>query len=43
MTECLVQEREGAPDQPIVMNPMRHNLPARIRNAADLAAMTLEG
>lgn len=38
-----VQEREGAPDSPVIMNPMRHNLPAHIRNAEDLAAMSLDG
>ena len=32
---CM-QEREGAPDQPVIMNPMRHNIPAHIRNAGVL-------
>lgn len=34
-----VQDREGAPDEPIIMNPLRHNLPAHIRNAEDLKSL----
>lgn len=36
------QERQGAPDEPVIMNPMRHNIPAHIRNAADLANLSLD-
>lgn len=32
----LFQEREAAPDDPVIMNPFRHNIPATIRNAGDL-------
>ena len=35
----LLQEREGAPDSPVIMNPLRHNIPAHIRNAEDLKAL----
>jgi hypothetical protein len=35
----FLQEREGAPDEPIIMNPLRHNIPAHIRNAEDLKAL----
>ncbi|KAL0054975.1 hypothetical protein WJX82_005335 [Trebouxia sp. C0006] len=32
----LNMEREAAPDDPVIMNPFRHNIPATIRNAGDL-------
>ncbi len=32
----LSQEREAAPDDPVIMNPFRHNIPATIKNAGDL-------
>ena len=35
----ILQEREGAPDSPVIMNPLRHNIPAHIRNAEDLKAL----
>ncbi|CAK0785463.1 hypothetical protein CVIRNUC_008672 [Coccomyxa viridis] len=35
----LNMEREGAPDSPVIMNPLRHNIPAHIRNAEDLKAL----
>lgn len=39
MSASVLQEREGAPDSPVIMNPMRHNIPAHIRNAEDLKAL----
>ena len=36
---CLPQEREGCPDSPVIMNPLRHNIPAHIRNGEDLKAL----
>ncbi|BDA46804.1 hypothetical protein COCOBI_09-2570 [Coccomyxa sp. Obi] len=32
----LNMNREGAPDEPILLNPLRHDIPAHIRNAEDL-------
>lgn len=29
-------EREAAPDDPVILNPFRHNIPATVRNAANL-------
>ncbi len=39
VVRCSVreQEREGAPDEPILMNPFRRGLPASVRNAEQLA------
>ena len=45
MNECsrldcqghLSQEREGAPDEPVLLNPFRRGLPATVRNAEQLA------
>lgn len=36
---ALLQDREGCPDSPVIMNPLRHNIPAHIRNAEDLKAL----
>ncbi|KAK9828440.1 hypothetical protein WJX81_008685 [Elliptochloris bilobata] len=33
----LNMEREGAPDEPVLMNPFRRGLPATVRNAEQLA------
>ncbi|CAL5224290.1 g6956 [Coccomyxa viridis] len=35
----LNMDREGCPDSPVIMNPLRHNIPAHIRNAEDLKAL----
>ena len=35
----LSMEREAAPDQPVVLNPHRHNIPASVRSAADLPSL----
>lgn len=32
----MSMEREAAPDDPVIMNPFRHNMPATVRNVADL-------
>ena len=32
----LNMEREAAPDEPVLLNPFRHNIPATVRNVADL-------
>ncbi|KAL3149149.1 hypothetical protein ABBQ32_001984 [Trebouxia sp. C0010 RCD-2024] len=32
-------EREAAPDDPVIMNPFRHNMPATIRNVGDLPSL----
>lgn len=32
----LPQEREASPDDPVIMNPFRHNIPATIKNVGDL-------
>ncbi len=29
-------EREAAPDDPVILNPFRHNIPATVKNVADL-------
>ena len=29
-------EREAAPDDPVILNPFRHNIPATVKNAANL-------
>lgn len=33
-------EREASPDDPVIMNPFRHNIPATVRNAADLTDLS---
>ncbi|DBB11973.1 hypothetical protein WJX82_005794 [Trebouxia sp. C0006] len=30
-------EREAAPDDPVILNPFRHNIPATVKNAANLS------
>ncbi|KAK9838891.1 hypothetical protein WJX74_005359 [Apatococcus lobatus] len=32
----MSMEREADPDNPVFMNPFRHNIPATIRNASEL-------
>ncbi len=32
----LNMEREAAPDDPVIVNPFRHNIPATVKNAANL-------
>ncbi|DBA94202.1 hypothetical protein WJX77_012091 [Trebouxia sp. C0004] len=29
-------EREAAPDDPVILNPFRHSIPATVKNAANL-------
>ncbi|DBA89614.1 hypothetical protein WJX79_000665 [Trebouxia sp. C0005] len=33
-------EREAAPDDPVIMNPFRHNIPATVKNSASLPDMS---
>ncbi|KAK9846094.1 hypothetical protein WJX84_005781 [Apatococcus fuscideae] len=36
MKRFMSMEREADPDNPVFMNPFRHNIPATIRNASEL-------
>ena len=39
---AVLQEREGAPDEPVIMNPFRHNVSATYRSIDDFPDLAVE-